>query len=90
MSIDHQTAIAVMSLPGLGPAHEPRPRSPIWLVMIGAILGAGMQLGVTTAIHHVHAEQHRLAIKHQRVHMVALWHAHHAAPAMGRYTFRRN
>jgi len=69
MSIDHQTAIAVMSLPGLGPAHEPRPRSPI---------------------HHVHAEQHRLAIKHQRVHMVALWHAHHAAPAMGRYTFRRN
>ena len=82
MSIEHQTAIAVMSLPGLVPAHQPRPRSRIWLVMIGAIMGAGMQLGVTTAIHHVHAEQHRLAIKHQ--------HAHHAAPAMGRYTFRRN
>ncbi len=87
MSIEHQTALSIIDLK---PAIQPRKHRRIWLVMIGAIMGAGIQLGVTAAIHHVDAEHRRLAVKHHRENVLAMWRAHHAAPATCRYTVHRN
>ncbi len=85
MSIEHQTALSIIDLK---PAIQPRTRHRIWLVLIGAVFGAGMQLGVTAAIHRGHGKHRALAGRLHHAQHLASWRSHHLPPSG--CTFVRN